>query len=73
MQLVERPGIGYNINLYREIMRQYSLWCKKDGIGDTRKLFRKVLILNNARVNSIVPGFTDEYLPGYVEKLYEDV
>jgi len=43
LQLVERPGVGYYVSLYREIMLQYS--CINDP---SRTLFRKVLKLNTA-------------------------
>lgn len=71
MNLVERPGLGYNLHLYREIMRQYYLESKKNS--DPRKLFRKVLILNNARIVSLVPEFTMGEIEKYVSDLYKDV
>lgn len=71
MNLVERPGLGYNLYLYREIMRQYYLESKQNS--DPRKLFRKVLILNNARTVSLVPEFTKGDIKKYVSDLYKDV
>lgn len=71
MNLVERPGLGYNVQLYREIMKQYHVESKRNE--DPRKLFRKVLILNNARAVSLVPEFTEGEIEKYVSDLYRDV
>lgn len=70
MQLVERPGIGYNVDLYREIMKKYAEYSKDDN---SRFMFRRVLILNNARISSILPELSESGIEGYVEMLYRDV
>lgn len=67
-QLVERPGVGYYVSLYREIMFQYST------INDpSRFLFRKVLKLNTA----LLPVTYPELIPGgiteYVRYLFRKV
>jgi len=67
LQLVERPGIGYNIPLYREIMKQYDLYEDKD-----RKLFRKVLILNTMRIVTTSPELSEGGIEGYVAGLFKD-
>lgn len=68
LQLVERPGIGYHIELYRELMRQYG------GVSDpTRNIFRQVLKLNTARLLTISPELIDGGIEAYVENLFEIV
>jgi len=71
MQLVERPGQGYNLQLYREIMYQY----KEESIKskEPRSQFRQVLILNNARTSSISPELSEGEIAVYVRKLFRDV
>lgn len=66
LQLVERPGIGYHTDLYREIMLQYNLYgnCSRD-------LFRRVLILNTARLITISPELVEGGIEGYVNDLFE--
>lgn len=65
-QLVERPGIGYHTELYREIMLQYSYYG-----NSSRDLFRRVLILNTARLITISPELVEEGVVGYVNDLFE--
>lgn len=68
LQLVERPGIGYHINLYREIMKQYAY------INDTsRSIFRSALKLNTARIVTTSPELTEGGVKGYVMNLFKDV
>lgn len=45
LQLVERPGLGYNVELFREIMKQYANYS-----DSSRNLFRTVLKLNTAKI-----------------------
>lgn len=71
MQLVERPGIGYNIDLYREIMKKYVEYSTGDN--DSRLMFRRVLILNTARIATIFPELSEGGIEEYVESLYRDV
>jgi len=71
MQLVERPGIGYNIDLYREIMKKYAEYSTDDN--DSRFMFRRVLILNNARSSTLFPELSEGGIEEYVENLYRDV
>ena len=68
LQLVDRCGrSGYRIDLYREIMRYKS----KNKVNGEK--FRKVLILNNARVKVIDPYLVNGGLEKYVEDLYKEV
>lgn len=68
LQLVERPGIGYNVALYREVMKQYAKYEDKD-----RTLFRRVLVLNTARIVTISPELVEGGIQGYVEDLFKTV
>lgn len=54
-QLVDRCGRGgYRVELYREIMRQHSLLDPVERRQS--EIFRKVMVLNTARVQAIEPG-----------------
>lgn len=64
-QLVERPGIGYNVKLYREIMLQYA--NHKDS---SRNVFRRVLKLNVAKLATTTPELVEGGIPHYVSELY---
>lgn len=70
LQLVDRCGRGgYRVNLYREMM-------KKNGQLDPadrrkRQLFRKMMVLNTARVQVIEPEVAAGGTAGYVESLCE--
>ncbi|MEB7852929.1 hypothetical protein BUY92_10160 [Staphylococcus equorum] len=66
MQLVDRSGIGYNIELYREIMKEYQNY-------NDRKLFRRLLILNVARILTMSPDLVEGGIERYVKDLYESV
>ena len=69
LQLVDRCGRGgYRVGLYRELM-------KKNGtldLAERRKnqLFRKMMVLNTARVQAVEPELTSGGNQGYVEALY---
>lgn len=66
LQLVERPGIGYYVPMYREILLQYA------AIEDTsRELFRRVLKLNTARLVTTSPELVKGGIPVYVKELFE--
>ena len=66
LQLVERPGIGYYTEMYRELMLQYTNYEDK-----SRNLFRMVLKLNTARLLTISPELVEGGIPGYVSSLFE--
>lgn len=68
MQLVERPGIGYYQELYREIMARYFKYNDSD-----RQLFRKVLKLNTARLLTMSPELVEGGIPTYVDNLFLDL
>lgn len=70
LQLVDRCGRGgYRVDLYREFM-------KKNGTinlteRSKRQLFRKIMVLNTARVQAVEPALTSGGVQGYVENLYD--
>ena len=66
LQLVERPGLGYNVELYRELMKQYNNY--EDS---SRNLFRTVLKLNTAQMLTTVPELVDGGLEQYIHNLFE--
>lgn len=68
LNLVERPGLGYNIEMYREIMKQYSNYDDND-----RTLLRRVMVLNTARSKNLSPELVDGGVTGYVNQLFKDV
>lgn len=71
MQLVERPGLGYNIELYREIMKRYGQL--DDATNESRMLFRRVLIMNTARYTVISPELFEGGIQAYVNRIFKDV
>ena len=68
LQLVERPGVGYYVSLYREIMLRYS--CINDP---SRTLFRKVLKLNTALLPVTYPEVISGGIKEYVSYLFRKV
>lgn len=68
LNLVERPGLGYNIDMYREIMKQYSHLQDSD-----RQLLRRVMVLNTARSKNVSPELVENGISGYVTQLFKDV
>ena len=65
LQLVERPGIGYNISIFRTLMLKYSDYTDRD-------LFRRVLKLNTARLLAVSPELMDGGVSAYVDELFRD-
>ena len=68
LQLVERPGIGYNVLLYREIMAQYA-----EHEDTSRELFRRILKLNTARLLTTSPELVEGGIKQYVLDLFDTV
>lgn len=66
LQLVERPGIGYYTEVYRELMYQYTNYEDK-----SRNLFRRVLKLNTARLITMSPELVEGGIPAYVSDLFK--
>ena len=68
MNLVERPGLGYYVELYREIMKQYAL------IEDSsRNGFRSILKLNTALLPVTYPELAEGGIEGYVQYLFDSI
>ena len=68
LQLVDRCGRdGYRVDLYREIMKQYSLI----DVAERRKekVFRRMMVLNTAKVQVIEPALVDGGEVTYVDDL----
>lgn len=65
LQLVERPGIGYYVPMYREILLQYA-----DVEDTSREVFRRVLKLNTARLVTTSPELVEGGIPAYVKDLF---
>lgn len=66
LQLVERPGLGYNVELFREIMKQYANYN-----DSSRNLFRTVLKLNTAKILTTSPELVDGEIEKYVDSLFK--
>ncbi|WP_026691869.1 hypothetical protein [Peribacillus kribbensis] len=66
-QLLDRSGsAGYRVELTREIMRQHKLLAGRK----VPQLFRRVLKLNTARLNTIEPSLVEGGIETYVSELY---
>lgn len=70
LQLVDRCGRGgYRVELYRAMMKKNS---ELDPAERRKKgLFRKLMVLNTARVQVIEPALSDGGEEGYVDSLCE--
>jgi len=64
-QLVERPGGGYRIELYRAIMKRYGMTTNHGN-----HLLRRVLKLNLIKCEVIEPLLLGEKIDEYVEELF---
>ena len=70
LQLVDRCGKGgYRVELYRALMRRNSEI--DPGSRRRRELFRKMMVLNTARVQVVEPELTDGGCAAYVKELSE--
>lgn len=68
LQLVDRCGRGgYRVELYRKFMKKYS----ELDISERRKsrIFRKMMVLNTARVQVMEPGLVDGGEKKYVDDI----
>lgn len=68
LQVTQRPGIGYYLDVYREIMFKYAEfdnWSRDD--------FRKVLKLNIARLPTTSPELVEGGINAYVKDLFGSV
>lgn len=68
LQLVDRCGRGgYRVELYREIMKSNAAFSEQER--KQGKLFRKVMVLNTARLQVMEPALTENGETGYVTDL----
>lgn len=68
LQLIDRAGsAGYRVVLTRELMRQQKLYANYK----IPFLFRRVLKLNTARLNTIEPSLVEGGVEAYVTQLYQ--
>lgn len=68
LQMVERPGIGYYTDVYREIMSQYA------NVSDpSREIFRRILKINTARLRTTSPELVGGGIKSYVTELFDMV
>lgn len=65
LNLVERPGLGYYVEVYRELMNQYYNYEDK-----SRELFRAVLKLNTAKLLTTSPELVEGGINKYVHSLF---
>lgn len=65
LNLVERPGLGYYIEVYRELMNQYN-----EYEDSSRELFRAVLKLNTAKLITTSPELVEGGIEEYVNSLF---
>lgn len=62
-QLIERPGKGYRLELFREIMKQYSTQ------KPSQAFFKSMQKQNLVNCKTIEPALTEQAEKGYVESL----
>lgn len=70
IDLVERTGKGYDIKLSRELMRQFG---QIQNLTGREEIFRKIMKLNTAWLETIVPEFSLGGVEGYVRFLINEV
>ncbi len=70
LQLVDRVGRGgYRVDLYREIMKMNAREILRSDAWKKELMFRKILVLNTARVQTVEPGLVDGGETRYVDDL----
>ncbi len=70
VQLVERAGSGYRVDLNREIMKQLPAYRSK---STHRDIFRVVMKFNTARLIATEPSFSEGGTVGYVRRLFNSL
>lgn len=71
LNLVERSGRGYDIGLYRTLMKYYSKLNTRLKIIDGRQTFRSLLVLNTLHVKTLEPILVSGGYDGYIEYLFK--
>lgn len=65
---IERPGKGYRVNMFRELMKQYS------GIdAKTSDLFNRIQKQNLVNCRTVEPALTENAEKGYVKSLFDQL
>lgn len=71
LNLVDRTGrFGYNVELYREIMKEYSKVEVNQGYG---MLFRKIMVTNQLWLETTEPSLHVNGVEAYVHDLFSEV
>lgn len=68
VQLIERSGDGYNLELSREIIKQLY-----ENRNTSANYFRKIMKLNTIYIKTIQPEFYINGIQGYVEMIFKKV
>ena len=81
LQLVDRCGNGgYRVEFCRDLMKKYAEYSEKNGrcsgevdpaFRTDMMFFRKIMVLNTARVQVIEPELFKGGLRGYINSLYQ--
>lgn len=66
--LYERPGKGYRLELYRELMRQYSIIDNK-----STSLFNEIQKRNLVNCRTVEPALTEGSEKGYISRLIDEL
>lgn len=68
--VVERPGIGYNIDMVRKLMKEFGKVDETKLKIPFRDFVRRVMILNTALVQTSIPELYDGGIDGYIHYLF---
>lgn len=73
MNLVERTGKnGYRIDLYREIMKRYSMIDSDSKLrGDKKSIFRRIMTMNTMLIKTTEPSLLKNKEVEYVERIFD--
>ena len=65
---IERPGKGYRVDLFRELMKQYSTIDSKSA-----ELFNRIQKQNLVNCRTVEPALTENAEEGYVTGLFKQL
>ena len=72
LQLVDRAGKGgYRVELCRALIRENAKRLKENSEWRKQQMFRKLMVLNTARLQAIEPGLVEGGEAAYVEGLIQ--
>lgn len=72
-KLIETPGKGYRLEVYRKLMHVYGTQLSKELKTSKYGFFAKMTQLNNAKCVSIEPVFYDGGIDKYATDLLEEI